>query len=278
MMTTKTTRFVPFWKAQEGDITFLRESNPELARPQILQCKASKIFVHADVYCIFDDDARIASRLVPVRNPKLEFIREMLREGNHTALDTLQYHGRSPMNDINSDCNIAEGAVIMNTTMGYRCTVHSGTRIGFPALSGERDEKGNIVRFPHIGRVLIGHNVWIGTQCNISRGTLDDTIIGHDVTIDDHVHIAHNCVIGERTQITAGSIFGGSVTMGKDCWMGLNATINDHVNIGDNVLIGAGAVVTKDMPNKEICAGVPALSIKHKCNLPPARRYRMVGY
>lgn len=52
------------------------------------------------------------------------------------------------------------------------------------------------------------------------------------------------------------------VTIGNDVWIGANCTILPGVTIGNNVVVAAGAVVTKDIPDNCVVAGVPAKKIK----------------
>ena len=52
------------------------------------------------------------------------------------------------------------------------------------------------------------------------------------------------------------------ITIGNDVWIGGNCTILPGVTIGNNVIIAAGAVVTKDIPDNCVAAGVPAKVIK----------------
>ena len=54
------------------------------------------------------------------------------------------------------------------------------------------------------------------------------------------------------------------ISVGKNCWFGYNVTILPGVNIGDNVTIAACSVVTKDVENNCIVAGVPAKKIRSK--------------
>lgn len=121
---------------------------------------------------------------------------------------------------------------------------------GFGYLNGRR--------IPHIGGVLLGDNVEIGSNCTIDRAKLELTVIGAGTKIDNLVHIAHNCIIGKNNIICAGAILGGSVTTGDNCFIGLNATIKDHVRLGNNVTVGCGANVIRDVPDGQTVVGNPA--------------------
>ncbi|MBT8038334.1 MAG: acyltransferase [Verrucomicrobiae bacterium] len=55
---------------------------------------------------------------------------------------------------------------------------------------------------------------------------------------------------------------GADVRLGQNVWLGSLVVVLPGVTIGDNVIVGAGAVVTRDIPEGETWAGVPARKIK----------------
>ena len=87
--------------------------------------------------------------------------------------------------------------------------------IGQRGFGFEREIDGKPVSFPHFGSVVIGDYVEIGALNTVVAGALSDTIIGDFVKTDDHVHIAHNVSIGDKTFITACSEISGSVSIGQ---------------------------------------------------------------
>ena len=56
----------------------------------------------------------------------------------------------------------------------------------------------------------------------------------------------------------------GCIEVGDDCYFGTGCTILGSVKIRNNVTVGAGAVVTKDIPDNCIVAGIPAKIIWSK--------------
>lgn len=111
-----------------------------------------------------------------------------------------------------------------------------------------------------VGDVIIGDHTRIG---------LHNTIIG-PVTIGNHVNLAqgitvtalnHNFDDTEKC-IDEQGVTTTPVTIGDDVWIGANAVILPGVHIGKHCVVAAGAVVTKDVPDHSLVAGVPAKIIK----------------
>ena len=53
-------------------------------------------------------------------------------------------------------------------------------------------------------------------------------------------------------------------TIKNDVWIGVNSIIMPGITIGNGAIIGAGAVVTKDVLDYEVVAGVPATTIRYR--------------
>lgn len=103
----------------------------------------------------------------------------------------------------------------------------------------------------------IGINAKIYGACHIGRCVM----MGADVTIITRNH----CF--ERTDIPMmeqGFCAEQPVYIGDDVWIGDRALILPGVHIGTGCIVAAGAVVTKDVPDYAIVAGVPAKVIRDR--------------
>ena len=149
-------------------------------------------------------------------------------------------------------------------SIGEDCYIKSNTVIGEDGFGFERDENGLPVRIQHIGSVRIGNRVEIGSLNTICRGTIGHTIIEDDVKIDDHVHVAHNCHLGQKSLVAACVEFSGGVNVGEQCWIGPNSSIKQKITIGDFAFIGIASNVTKDVVSGVKVAGNPARSLRMK--------------
>jgi len=163
---------------------------------------------------------------------------------------------------IGAGTRIENGVVIAGRVeIGAECFLKSNTTIGESGFGYVFTEDEKPVAFPHIGGVKIGNAVEIGSNCNIARAVLDETVIEDQVKINSFVHIAHNVKIGPRTLIAAGAIICGSVSIGKDVWIGPGTSIIDHVSIGDRAHVGIGSVVTRSLESGTKVLGNPARKI-----------------
>ena len=174
---------------------------------------------------------------------------------------------------IGDNCSLGDNTVIydrvslvQNCVIGNNCVIQSGASLGSDGFAFERYEGGGLEKFPHKGYVRLGNGVEIYANCSIARGSLSDTQIGDGTKLDALVHIAHNVTVGKNCELTAGTIIGGSTSLGDTSWTGLNSTLKNGIKVGRNVIVASGASVIHDVPDGDIVAGVPARSIKHKVN------------
>lgn len=164
------------------------------------------------------------------------------------------------------DRSVLESSVRVydDTVIGCDCNVDSGCVLGGPGFGFEKDIEGNLIRFPQIGQLIIGHHVEIGANTSIDRGALSDTVIGDYTKISNLCHIAHNNKIGKNVVITCGCNISGSNAIEDKVWIAPNSSIRGWVHIGESAFIGMGAVVVKDIPAYETWVGNPARKLEKK--------------
>lgn len=112
--------------------------------------------------------------------------------------------------------------------------------------------------------VEIQKNAHIGERCKISSHSFicegvtieDECFIGHGVMFTNDVY--PRAVNEDGTQQTEADWEVIATVVKKRASIGSNATILAGITVGESALVGAGAVVTHDVPDFAIVAGVPA--------------------
>lgn len=115
--------------------------------------------------------------------------------------------------------------------------------------------------------VEIQKNASVGARCKISS----HTFICEGVTIEDEVFVGHGVMFTNDPYPSAVNNDGSLQTevdwtvvqtlVRRKASIGSNVTILAGVTIGEHALVGAGAVVTRDVADYQIVAGVPARAI-----------------
>ena len=111
-----------------------------------------------------------------------------------------------------------------------------------------------------VGDVTIGDYTRIGIHCTV----IGPVCIGHHVNLAQGITVTalnHNFADTNR-RIDEQGISTRPVVIGDDVWIGANAVILPGVTIGRHVVVAAGAVVTKDVPDSCVVAGIPAKVVK----------------
>jgi UDP-3-O-[3-hydroxymyristoyl] glucosamine N-acyltransferase len=145
-----------------------------------------------------------------------------------------------------------------NTTIGNNVRIHSGAIIGSDGLGCEREPDGTLVKFPHLGGVIVEDNVDIGASCQIAKGALSNTIIGKGSKLNVGCFIAHNTTIGNNVWISPKVNIAGSCKIFNNVTIFSGVVIREQTTIGSHSVIGMGTVVTKNVPEGETWVGNPA--------------------
>jgi len=105
--------------------------------------------------------------------------------------------------------------------------------------------------------IEIGDRTIIREHTVVQQGTHRPTVVGSDCFVMDKVHIAHDCVIGDRVRITPFVSFGGHVTVGDDANLGMTTAIHQWRTIGAGVMVGMNTTITRDAAPYTIQMGSP---------------------
>ena len=182
-----------------------------------------------------------------------EFI-EFCKEGNPISGADKELHG------LLTQCSFEAQRITMDLNTSY----HSKEEIVeiFSELTGRKVDP-SFMCFPpfytDFGKnITIGKNVFFNTGCSFQdRGGIfvgSGSLIGMNVTISTLNH-----GLSSETRNTTYPL---PVKIGENVWIGSSSSILPGVKIGDNAVVAAGAVVTKDVPENTVVAGVPAKVIK----------------
>jgi len=130
-----------------------------------------------------------------------------------------------------------EGVVIGdNVILSRNCVVQGKTG---PVVLGEKADIGCNCIFTSASGIFLGKSVLMGANCYIGGGRY----------LSDRLDIP---------MMEQGLYSKGPVVIQNDVWLGAGVVVLDGVRVGNGCILGAGAVVTRDLPDYSIAAGVPA--------------------
>lgn len=282
-------------EGKEGALAFM--ANPKYEK-YIYDSKASIILVNKD----FNPQKPVSATLIKVENayeafaslldlyqqskPQKTGIRERASIHESAALGTDIYIGEYSVIEqgvrIGDNCKIypqvyiGDGVEIGNNTIiypgvkiyegckiGNNCILHSGTVIGADGFGFAPSADNNYKKIPQIGNVILQDEVEIGANTCIDRATMGATVIHKGVKLDNLIQIAHNVEVGENTVMAAQTGIAGSTRIGKRNMFAAQVGIVGHIEIGDEVKIGGQTGVNKNVKDKEVIQGSPALPYRN---------------
>ncbi|MGX9417122.1 acyl-ACP--UDP-N-acetylglucosamine O-acyltransferase [Vibrio sp. RC27] len=169
---------------------------------------------------------------------------------------------------------VEDGAVIgANVKIGPFCLVDSKVEIGDgtellshvvvkgPTTIGKDNR---IFQFASIGeqcqdlkykgedtKLIIGDRNTIRESVTMHRGTIQDsgvTQVGNDNLFMINVHIAHDCIVGDRCIFANNAAIAGHVIVGNQAIVGGMSAVHQFCQIGDHAMLGGGSIVVQDVP------------------------------
>ena len=183
--------------------------------------------------------------------------------------------------------SVGDGAVV-----GKDCLFHPNSCIGHDVVVGDRvilqpnaavgsdgfgyaREGSAWLKVPQLGTVILEDDVEVGSNSAIDRGTLGVTTIGRGTKLDNLVHIAHNCTIGQDVVMAAGAMVAGSTVLGDRCVLAGQVGIAGHLTIASDCRFAGATVVLKDIPESGDYMGHPMMEKRKYLRL--MREMRKLG-
>ena len=155
-----------------------------------------------------------------------------VRVGARTRIDSHVLIERDT--EVGEDCRISHGAVL-------------GTDPQDLKYSGEPT------------RLIVGDRTTIREYATLNRGTSAQgfTRVGGDCMLMSYVHVAHDCLIGDRVILSNAVNMAGHVSIGDWAIVGGMTPIHQFVRIGPHAFIGGQSRISKDIPPFVKAAGIP---------------------
>lgn len=160
---------------------------------------------------------------------------------------------------LHANCVIHE-----RTQIGANCMIHSGAAIGSEGFGFVPTATG-WEKMDQSGITVLEDGVEIGCNSTVDRPAVGETRVGRNSKIDNLVHIAHGCQVGEAVAMAAQVGMAGGVTIGNRVILAGQVGIANQAVVGDGAIASAKAGIHNDIPAGETVTGMPA--IPHKIYL-----------
>ena len=153
--------------------------------------------------------------------------------------------------------------VYRDCLVGSECIIHAGTAIGSDGFGFASNKLGEHKKIYHNGNVVIEDDVEIGSNTSIDRAVFGKTIIKKGSRLDNLVHIAHNCEVGEYSVIAGQTGLAGSSKLGRSSVFGAQSGVAGHLEIAPFNTFAARTGVTKTIKESgKVFAGFPFMDHK----------------
>ena len=156
--------------------------------------------------------------------------------------------------------------IYAKTQIGENCIIESNTTLGCTGAMWvwDNNNNNNRIYLEQLGNLIIENNVRIGSQCEIVRGSANESTIIKKGTIISHGSlIGHGNIVDEYVHMANGVKLGGGCYIGPRNFLGSGAVVSAGIKLlAEDIILGAGAVATKNLTESGIYIGTPATKIK----------------
>lgn len=186
--------------------------------------------------------------------------------------------GIHPTAIVDPSAQIAADAVVgPYSIIGADVVIGAGTVVGPHVVIGARTrmgERNRVFQFASIGEVAqdrkyggepttttIGHDNTFREYATVHAGTVQDrgdTAIGDGNLFLAYTHVAHDCVVGNRTTFSNNAQIAGHVHVADWAVLGAFAGVHQFCRVGEHAMLAAFSVVLQDVPTYVTVQGYPA--------------------
>ena len=150
--------------------------------------------------------------------------------------------------------------VYRDCVVGNDCIIHSNTTIGSDGFGFATNKLGEHKKIYQNGNVVVEDDVEIGSAATIDRAVFASTIIKKGSRLDNQVHIAHNCIIGEHSALAAQVGIAGSSELGRNMVMGGQSAVSGHLTVAPFTTLAGKSAITKSIKQPGLTlAGFPSM-------------------
>ncbi|MGB3791089.1 MAG: UDP-3-O-(3-hydroxymyristoyl)glucosamine N-acyltransferase [Phormidesmis sp.] len=157
---------------------------------------------------------------------------------------------------LHANCVIHE-----RTQIGNNCVIHSGAVIGSEGF-GFVPTAAGWEKMHQSGIAVLEDGVEIGCNSTVDRSAVGETRIKKNTKIDNLVHIAHSCQVGEAVAMAAQVGMAGGTIIGNRVILAGQVGIANKAKIGDGVVVSAQSGITSNVTAGKVVSGSPAISHK----------------
>jgi len=117
---------------------------------------------------------------------------------------------------------------------------------------------------------VIANTAYVSKYATVGEGTVimhhamvnANAVVGKGCIINTFANIEHETVIGDYCHISTGAMINGNCKIGRGTFIGSQSVIVNSVEVTEGCVIGAGSTVRKNLKQKGIYSGNPALMKK----------------
>lgn len=168
---------------------------------------------------------------------------------------------------------VQSGAVIGGDGFSFVTPEESGIEEIRRTLGAREDiRQQHWTRIHSLGGVELGHDVEIGANATIDRGTIRATRVGDATKIDNLVMLGHNVVVGRDCLLCSQVGVAGSSRIGDRVVLAGQVGVNDNIEIGDDVIAGGATKIFTRVPSGRVILGNPAVKMETQMEIQKAMR------